>query len=315
MTAISFLLRDSPLSRCTFCLCLFANTSTHDCKYVSDHKCMITSCGWSFDRMKELTNHMNTKHPAENPPADALRAAGLRRCADCRSYLSLNTNRKSHKCRTKKSSGPTSGASSGGRTPARARLTPAAATPAPPAPPRTWTFGKPDSDSFSWLFVPLIRCALGLDNNGGQVERAAGPSLWAELRDSYAAEFLRSGVSAASLPFDGDYLPADAQVSLLLGPLAGGKSNISDEVEGKLTAFATRMQRLSRLSTSSPTPAQDSKASLSRPFAGASSQTIDTPPAPVPATPTTRLTPPSPGAGQAPSSGDDDGPSRLSIHD
>ena len=128
-----------------------------------------------------------------------------------------------------------------------------------------WTFGEPESSPgrFSWIFVPLVRCALGLDEHGGMVQVMAGDKLWVELRDHYAAEFTRSGVTVDSLPFDRNgYLDRSHQVRVLLGSLAGGESNIADEIEGKLTAFASKLQRLWQ-QRSRPRPPRANSASSS----------------------------------------------------
>ena len=82
-------------------------------------------------------------------------------------------------------------------------------------PVHAWTHGEPESapNRFSWLFVPLIRCALDLDAHGGMAEASAG-LLWKELRDAYAAEVKKVGLVATSLPWQmGGYLHASEQVA------------------------------------------------------------------------------------------------------
>ena len=158
----------------------------------------------------------------------------------------------SHKCKAK-----TTRAAPRAPAAASTKLIPPSAPPViPVVPDYAWTFGEPESHpgKFSWLFVPLIRCALGMDVHGGMAQVVAGDDLWANLRDQYGAELRRTGITENSLPFsDSGYLDDSHQVCLLLGPGAGGESNIPDRVEGKLTELALRVQRVWSLrSTSEP---------------------------------------------------------------
>ena len=173
-----------------------------------------------------------------------------------------------------------------------------------------WTYGEPESrpGRFSWLYVPLIRCALGLDDHGGMVEVVAG-KLWPELRDHYSAEFTRTNVSADALPWQqGGYLDEKEQVRLLRGSLAGGESNIADAIEGKLEQFAARMQRVFQVRHApAPRAAGDSK--HSRPPHSPTGTNLRLSPARAPPPPPP-LSPPRPDAAPDP-----DGVPRLSLAD
>jgi hypothetical protein len=106
-----------------------------------------------------------------------------------------------------------------------------------------WTWGRPNRDNsadatFSWLFVPLIRCSLGLDEHGGKAALIAGDR-WATWVDAYTADFKARAIDRDSLPFsENGYIDGTTQEQLLLGPLAGGHSNVPDAIEGALTTFA-----------------------------------------------------------------------------
>jgi hypothetical protein len=84
----------------------------------------------------------------------------------------------------------------------------------------------------------LIRCALGLDEHGGKAAQIAG-NRWTEWVNAYAADFSSRNIVPDSLPFTVDgYIDGATQERLLLGPGAGGDSNVSDSIEGALTFFA-----------------------------------------------------------------------------
>ena len=132
---------------------------------------------------------------------------GLSRCASCSLFFISN----SHKCRN--------------------RVAP------------VWRFGRPDSSSFSWLFVPLIRCALGLDPADEAISSLAGVHRWNAWVAAYREDFKSRRITPFSLPFGPDgYLDHTHQVRLLLGPAASGASNVSDSVEGDLTFWASATQ-------------------------------------------------------------------------
>ena len=118
---------------------------------------------------------------------------GLSRCASCSLFFISN----SHKCRN--------------------RVAP------------VWRFGRPDSSSFSWLFVPLIRCALGLDPADEAISSLAGVHRWNAWVAAYREDFKSRRITPSSLPFGPDgYLDHTHQVRLLLGPAASGASNVSE---------------------------------------------------------------------------------------
>lgn len=208
--------------------------------------------------MPSVTAHLRNHHRGvEIPPAFLLahKLAPCRKCGGVYAAASIRSHQgRCDKKPTKKISNLPVASS---RLSRGTSLTPAPGADASPAliPAAEWTFGqpRPGSSTFSWLYVPLIRCALGLDEHGGMAQVYAGDKLWAELRDSYAAEFLRCGIEAKYVPFSDDgYIDADAQTRLLFGPLAGGQSNIADTIEGKLTEFGLRIQRLVALRTHRP---------------------------------------------------------------
>ena len=85
--------------------------------------------------------------------------------------------------------------------------------------------------------ISMIRCAFGLTDSGGMAQCTAGDAAWSRWRDHYAADFVSRGLSPSDLPFHEDgYLDAKHQERLLLGPIAGGDSNVDDKVEGEFTA-------------------------------------------------------------------------------
>jgi hypothetical protein len=99
----------------------------------------------------------------------------------------------------------------------------------PPPDDAEWSWGAPNSSSatakFSWLFVPLIRCALGLDDDGGLAARLAGDR-WQSWVDSYSIDFKTRAIDATDLPFQDGYIDGKTQERLLLGPVAGGESRM-----------------------------------------------------------------------------------------
>ena len=136
-------------------------------------------------------------------------AFGLSRCASCSLYFISN----SHKCRS--------------------RVEPA------------WHFGRPNSDSFSWLFVPLIRCALGLEPADEAICSLPGlrAPRWNSWVAAYREDFKSRNITPSSLPFGPDgYLDHTHQVRLLLGPAASGESNVLDAIEGDMTLWASATQ-------------------------------------------------------------------------
>jgi hypothetical protein len=68
------------------------------------------------------------------------------------------------------------------------------------------------------------------------VEHMAGPR-WARWVNAYAEEFKRSGITQSIIQEDG-YVDKTTQMNVLLGPFAGGQSNVEDAIEGEMTAWA-----------------------------------------------------------------------------
>ena len=105
-----------------------------------------------------------------------------------------------------------------------------------------YPWGSPSRDSHSWAFVPMIRAAL-FHENAQRVRLEAGPPRWDMWVAAYRQDFQLRGIVAGALAFERNgYLNARAQEWLLLGPLTpGGRSNVSDSVEGAFTAWIGQM--------------------------------------------------------------------------
>ena len=260
------------LDVCLDCRCakLPGTSSGHVCLHADRLACPVHTCATTYGSVKLLCTHLSAAHRDVQFRARSLKTLGIRQCSACSKFLSARTGPASHKCKGSpsnaraarpgsSSSSSSSSDSSSTQRPPVSRLIPPSRPPVV-EPVHAWTHGEPESapNRFSWLFVPLIRCALDLDAHGGMAEASAGP-LWKELRDAYAAEFKKVGLVATSLPWQlGGYLDAKVQVRLLRGPQSGGRSNISDAIEGKLEQFALRMQRVFQVRRA-PSSADDGK--------------------------------------------------------
>ena len=262
------------LDVCPNCRCakLPGASSGHDCLHADRVACPVHACATTHGSAKLLITHLSAAHHDMQFLPRPLKNLGIRQCSDCLKFLSARTGTASHKCKgraarpgSNNSSSSSSSSSSSNNDSSTAQRPPGPRLIPPSRPPvvnpvHAWTHGEPESapNRFSWLFVPLIRCALDLDAHGGMAEASAG-LLWKELRDAYAAEFKKVGLVATSLPWQmGGYLDASEQVRLLRGHQAGGQSNISDAIEGKLEQFALRMQRVFQ-ARQAPLSADDGK--------------------------------------------------------
>ena len=108
-------------------------------------------------------------------------------------------------------------------------------------PPLAW--GSPLDETFSWLFVPVIRAALHLDGEREyEAEVLAGPEQWFFWTNAYAGDFLRRGITAESLPFQPNgYLGSEHQECLLFTQSTGhdiqGESTVDLQVQNTLFMF------------------------------------------------------------------------------
>ena len=211
-----------------------------------------------------LTAHLRSAHAGCEPAFDFMLRHNLFRCASCE-LIYRRTSIKSHAqtCRSRgiarthpsahrnaeraQSSRPTAPLSAP-PTPAHALTNIADTIPLPRARPPSdavWTWGRPRAGgTFSWAFVPMIRCALGLDDNGGKTQILAGDD-WIAWANAYAADFADRGLdqrTTADLFTRDGYIGADAQVRLLQGPAANGESNVCDRIEGAFIDFCRRIQ-------------------------------------------------------------------------
>ena len=108
-------------------------------------------------------------------------------------------------------------------------------------PPLAW--GSPLDETFSWLFVPVIRAALHLDGEREyEAEVLAGPEQWFFWTNAYAGDFLRRGITAESLTFQPNgYLGSEHQERLLFTQSTGhdiqGESTVDLQVQNTLFMF------------------------------------------------------------------------------
>ena len=118
------------------------------------------------------------------------------------------------------------------------------------APAHPWLCGQPSPPgrggviTYSWAFMPLIRCALGMIDHGGGTQTSAGDATWARWVAAYAAAFNARAITAASLPFthNGCYLHATIQARLLHGHVAGGQSAVDPALEGEFMHWCREVQ-------------------------------------------------------------------------
>ena len=200
-----------------------------------------------------LTAHLRSAHAGCEPDIDFMLRHNLFRCASCE-LIYKRTSRRSHAqaCRDRCAARTRPRAHRDAERALSSRTTaPAAAINAVPLPcarlpsDTVWTWGRPRAGgTFSWAFVPMIRCALGLDDNGGKAQILAGDN-WAVWTSAYAADFAARGLdqrTTADLFNRYGYINADAQVCLLHGPAANGESNVCDRIEGAFINFCRRIQ-------------------------------------------------------------------------
>ncbi len=111
--------------------------------------------------------------------------------------------------------------------------------------PLAW--GSPADETYSWLFVPLIRAALQLDPaRQYYVETLAEPQRWAYWVRAYAEDFQLRGITANALPFQlNGYLSAEHQERLLYTnhPLYDihGESSVDVDVQTSLLHFGVEV--------------------------------------------------------------------------
>ena len=186
-----------------------------------------------------LTRHLRNAHRDAAIPEEFLIGLGLLRCDTCAGVFT-RASLKNHKCRPDRKQIDLTLDDVPRQTP---QLPPNGPILEPPPNDIDWSWGAPNSSSptanykFSWLFVPLIRCALGLDDDGGLAARLAGDR-WQSWVDSYSADFKARDIDSSSLNFHNGYIDGDTQERLLLGPFVGGQSNVPDAIEGSMTQFA-----------------------------------------------------------------------------
>lgn len=164
----------------------------------------------------QLAGHLRARHDGAILPEVVVSSLSLWRCPSCRRYY-VSSN---HHC--------------------RARPQSSAIPPPPPGP--VWRFGTPDSKSFSWLFVPLIRRALNLEPSDAAVRSLAGAERWDAWVRAYSEDFMNRGVEANSIPFaPNGYLDHSEQERLLLA-CPDGESRVSAETVGSLSLWAAEQQ-------------------------------------------------------------------------
>ena len=285
---------DRSLAICKCCRAVFLNVVGHVCQHQGRLMCPWPPCKTSHETKQKLAKHLRYQHQKDDVSPQKLSDYGLFKCAKgCNNYYA-ETYRRKHKC-PGKSTKPTFASRPSIRSDeAKTHLAPAISRPEAPDPADLeWLFGDPSSKTFSWCFVPLILCALGMRDHGGLTEHYAGPVAWALWRDSYAAQFVHDGITVASLPFDEHgYLPRTAQERLLLGPLSGGESNVDRVVEGAMTDFASRLNRVYQArakpaahpsSSSAPVPNEASEGGSDEGLEDLTQPAVSPVPAPAPA--------------------------------
>ena len=104
-------------------------------------------------------------------------------------------------------------------------------------------WGSPRDATFSWLFVPLIRAALGMDpGKRYEAQFWAGEERWNMWVAAYRRDFKERGVAAASVECNGSgYIEAAVQEFLLYtdNPMYDihGSSGVDYNVQNQLMAF------------------------------------------------------------------------------
>ena len=233
---------DSPWDNDGTCNCDALNGSSQKDKPIAKI-CMVCPPGTVHNppllKLSNLSSHYRNFHRNDEIPIEHLAALNLCRCDLCAGVFS-RSGLSTHKCKPELKRGSTP-ASQNQNQPEAPQLPPNGPILDRPPNDVDWTWGSPNSSSsnakFSWLFVPLIRCSLGLDDCGGLVAHLAGDR-WKQWTDAYSEDFKARGIVAAALPFENGYIHGPVQERLLLGPFAGGQSNVSDAIEGAMTQFA-----------------------------------------------------------------------------
>ena len=258
-------LRAAGLEQCPDCLAALCSDQ-HNCPMAGRVLCPVPRCMISAEKCANILTHLRNDHHGVQLPPEEERRLNIGRCKHCLRYFK-GVKPHQQKCKMRlggERRAPPAPRISGAlplHRPAQPR-----SVSLPGAPPELkWTFGPPGGRSgnslrMSWTFVPMIRCALGLNEAGGLARFLAGDARWDRWRDAYAADFAGRGITAASLAFSEDgYLGEEEQLRLLRGSLGGGESKVADLVEGEFTHWALQSLRLeaARRMPVSPSPPSD----------------------------------------------------------
>jgi len=112
---------------------------------------------------------------------------------------------------------------------------------------RPLSWGSPRDQTYSWLFVPVIRAALQLDAHREYlIETLAGHQRWSFWVNAYREDFERRGITPDTLPFQPNgYLPAGYQEQLIYNdsPMYDihGESTVATDVQNTLLAFGVEV--------------------------------------------------------------------------
>ena len=253
------------LSWCATCISAVPDLVQHECRMTGRLRCPAPGCLASLGSTANLTAHLRNHHSGLTLAEADTRRLRLGRCQHCAGYF-RNATQHERTCKERPGSANSrTNARVTARPTGASPLTPAAGTGARLALPRTpatlpgapsgltWTFGPPgglsgSSRQMSWAFVPMIRCALGHNEDAGLARFSAGAADWDRWRLAYATDFATRNITEASLPFTAaGYLNEQEQVRLLLGPAGGGESNVDDLMEGEFMEWVEREARLAAL--------------------------------------------------------------------
>ena len=249
---------------CWPCVSAVPDLVQHECRHAGRLRCPAPACLASLGSVANLTAHLRNHHSGVILAEADARRLSLGRCQHCKGYF-RNVNQHARGCRerpgctnprtTARGTARPAGASSSTAAGSAARLAqsraPATVLGAPIG--LIWTFGPPggrsgSSQQMSWAFVPMIRCALGHNEDAGLARFLAGAADWDRWRDAYARDFATRNITEASLPFTATgYLDEREQTRLLLGRHGGGQSNVEDLVEGEFMEWTAREARLAAL--------------------------------------------------------------------